>query len=128
MVAKDQGWIAEKAELKRQAQLAEQTEQELAKKSQVFQKTIQKLVSRPAPTAAARSLHQHRLSACIICAARLLQGFACVIPAPVSDATHSHVVITTGWHKQSALLDDLSILDTYCCFLHVVMTSTKACM
>ena len=45
MVAKNQAFMTEKAELKRQAQLAEQTEQELAKKSQVFQQTIQKLVS-----------------------------------------------------------------------------------
>lgn len=45
MVAKNQALLAEKAELKRKGQLAEQTEQELARKSQVFQKTIKNLVS-----------------------------------------------------------------------------------
>ena len=45
MVTKNQALLAEKAEMKRKSQLAEQTEQELAKKSQVFQKTIKNLVS-----------------------------------------------------------------------------------
>ena len=44
MVVKNQALLTEKAELRRQGQLAEQTEQELAKKSQVFQKTIKNLV------------------------------------------------------------------------------------
>lgn len=45
MVGKNQALLAEKAELKRKAELADQTEQELAKRSQVFQKTIKNLVS-----------------------------------------------------------------------------------
>ena len=44
MVGKNQALLTEKAELKRKGQLAEQTEKELARKSQVFQKTIQNLV------------------------------------------------------------------------------------
>ena len=44
MVVKNQALLTEKAELTRQGQLAEQTEQELAKKSQIFQKTIKNLV------------------------------------------------------------------------------------
>ena len=44
MVAKNQALLTEKAEMKMKAQLADQTEQELAKKSQVFQKTIKNLV------------------------------------------------------------------------------------
>ncbi len=44
MAVKNQALLTEKAELRRQGQLAEQTEQELAKKSQVFQKTIKNLV------------------------------------------------------------------------------------
>ncbi len=44
MVTKNQALLTEKAEMKRQAQLAEQTEQGLAHKSQVFQKTIKNLV------------------------------------------------------------------------------------
>ncbi len=44
MVVKNQALLTDKAELRRQGQLAEQTEQELAKKSQVFQKTIKNLV------------------------------------------------------------------------------------
>lgn len=47
MVAKNEALLAKKAELKRKAELAEQTEQELAKRSQVFQKSIKNLV-RPA--------------------------------------------------------------------------------
>lgn len=47
MVVKNQALLTEKAELRRQGQLAEQTEQELAKKSQVFQKTIKNLVRQP---------------------------------------------------------------------------------
>ncbi|KAA6417714.1 MAG: hypothetical protein FRX49_12300 [Trebouxia sp. A1-2] len=46
MVVKNQALLTEKAELRRQGQLAEQTEQELAKKSQVFQKTIKNLLSK----------------------------------------------------------------------------------
>ena len=117
MVAKDQNWIAEKAELKRQAQLAEQTEQELAKKSQVFQKTIQKLVSRPAPTAATSAYAhcKHNLSS------ETISGFCCMINAPVSDG---HVIV--DWHMQPAMFDNLSILDICCFFLHVVMTCNKA--
>ena len=45
MVGKNQALLAEKTELKRKAELADQTEQELAKRSQVFQKTIKNLVS-----------------------------------------------------------------------------------
>lgn len=45
MVGKNQALLAEKAELRRKAELADQTEQELAKRSQVFQKTIRNLVS-----------------------------------------------------------------------------------
>lgn len=44
MVGKNQALLAEKAELKRKAELADQTEQELIKRSQVFQKTIKNLV------------------------------------------------------------------------------------
>lgn len=44
MVAKNQALLIEKAEMKMKAELADQTEQELAKKSQVFQKTIKNLV------------------------------------------------------------------------------------
>lgn len=44
MVVKNQALLTEKIELRRQGELAEQTEQELAKKSQVFQKTIKNLV------------------------------------------------------------------------------------
>ena len=44
MVVKNQALLTEKTELRRQGELAEQTEQELAKKSQVFQKTIKNLV------------------------------------------------------------------------------------
>ena len=47
MVVKNQALLTEKAELRRQGQLAEQTEQELAKKSQVFQRTIKSLVRQP---------------------------------------------------------------------------------
>lgn len=45
MVSKNQALLEEKAEMKRKGQLAEQTEQELAKKSQIFQKTIKNLVT-----------------------------------------------------------------------------------
>lgn len=44
MVGKNQALLTEKAEMKRKGQLADQTEQELARKSQVFQKTIKSLV------------------------------------------------------------------------------------
>ncbi|KAL3148627.1 hypothetical protein ABBQ38_014050 [Trebouxia sp. C0009 RCD-2024] len=46
MVAKNQALLTEKAKMKMKAQLADQTEQELAKKSQVFQKTIKNLLSK----------------------------------------------------------------------------------
>lgn len=51
MVGKNQALLTEKAEMKRKGQLAAQTEQELARKSQVFQKTIKNLVSLPCPCA-----------------------------------------------------------------------------
>ena len=47
MVGKNQALLTEKAEMKRKAQVADQTEQELARKSQVFQKTIKNLVHLP---------------------------------------------------------------------------------
>ena len=61
MVAKNQALLTEKAEFRRQAQLAEQTEQELARKSQVFQKTIKNLVSH---LACLSCLHQRHASPC----------------------------------------------------------------
>lgn len=45
MVAKNQALLTDKAEMKMKAQLADQTEEELARKSQVFQKTIKNLVN-----------------------------------------------------------------------------------